>query len=335
MSSARVQIGRVALVGASSLRGKELKALLAENVFAAEIRLLDDEAVGAITEAGGEPAVVLPPLAEHFEGADFVFFAGAPEATALHWADARRAGAHVIDLSGALGSVEAAVPWIPTVDRTLPPPADLKGGLYWSPSTPAIVAATLAAAVAPLGVARTSMVFFEPVSERGQAGVDELESQTVGLLSFHSIPKDVFAAQVAFNLLGSYGAESAVRLADVRERISREVARYLAGRIALPALQLVQAPVFYGYAFTVFIELREMFPAAELERALETAGVQVRRGQADSPSNVTVAGESQIFVAAAEPDAAVPNSFWLWGAADNLRLTAANAVSIAQRLRAS
>jgi aspartate-semialdehyde dehydrogenase len=335
MNSPRVQIGRVAVVGASSLRGKELKSLLGERVAAAEIRLLDDEAVGTLTEAAGEPALVLPAVAENFEGTDFVFFAGRPEFTATHWADARRAGARVIDLSGALASVDAATPWIPALDRLLLPPGNGKSGLYWAPSAPAIIAATLAVAVSRLGARRMAIVFFEPVSERGQAGVNELESQTVNLLSFQPLQKDVFDAQVAFNLLGSYGAASSVRLADVRERISHEVARYLASRVPVPAVQVVQAPVFYSYAFTACIEFPEARSAAAVEEALESACIELRRAGEAWPSNVTVAGESQIIVGAAEPDAAVPDTFWLWGAADNLRLAAANAVSIAERLRAS
>ncbi|MCL6481671.1 MAG: segregation protein B [Firmicutes bacterium] len=333
MSTPRVRVGRVAVVGATSLHGKELKALLAESVAASEIRLLDEESVGTLTEAAGEAAVVLPAVAENFEGAEFVFFAGRPEFAARHWADARRAGARVIDLSGALAEVESAVPWIPVLDRTLPPPAERKGELYWSPSTPAIVATTLAAALAPFRPARVAVVFFVPVSERGQAGVQELESQTVQLLSFHTIPKDVFAAQVAFNLLGSYGAESPVRLADLRARISHEVARYLAGRATLPAVQLVQAPVFFGYAFTACIAMDAACSAAELEHALARAGLVVRREDEEAPSNINVTGKSQILVRAPEADAAVPNAYWLWGAADNLRLVAANAVSIAERLR--
>ena len=334
MSMPRVRVGRVAVVGATSLRGKELKALLGESVVAAEIRLLDEEAAGTLPESAGEAALVLPAVAENFEGAEFVFFAGRPEFAARHWADARRAGARVIDLSGALAEVESAVPWIPALDRTLPPPVERRGGLYWSPSTPAIVATTLAAALAPFRPTQMAAVFFVPVSEYGQAGVNELESQTVQLLSFHTIPKDVFAAQVAFNLLGSFGAESTVRLADLRGRISHEVARYLAGRATLPAVQVIQAPVFFGYAFTACLTLEAACSTTELEQALARAGVVVRGETEEAPSSVNVAGESRILVRAPEADATVPNTYWLWGAADNLRLAAANAVGIAERLRA-
>ncbi len=51
---------RVAIAGAASLRGKELKQCLEDsNIPTSEIRLLDEEMVaGTLTEAGGEPAVI-------------------------------------------------------------------------------------------------------------------------------------------------------------------------------------------------------------------------------------------------------------------------------------
>jgi aspartate-semialdehyde dehydrogenase len=336
MTPGPARSGRVVLVGPSTLRGRELKELIAESpLLPADIRLFDDPAAaGLLTETAGEPAVVQPLTPESFEGAEMVFFAGTPAFTARHWPDARRAGATVIDLSGALAAVDSAVPWIPTLDRTLPPPRPARGGLYSSPSAPAIIAATLAAAVARLGPARLAVVFFHPVSERGQAGIDELESQTIHLLSMQPVTPEVFDAQVAFNLLGRLGAASTEQLAEVRSGIAAEVARYLAGRLPVPAMQLVQAPVFFSYAFTALLTLPETAAAAAIEQALAEGGL-VLSAAGEAPSNVSVSGERRIFLSAAEPDAAVAGAFWLWGAADNLRLSADNAVSIAERLRAS
>ena len=51
-----------------------------------------------------------------------------------------------------------------------------------------------------------------------------------------------------------------------------------------------------------------------------------------SPTNVSVAGESEIHLAPIEPDPNVESGVWLWGVADNLRLAATNAVRIAEEL---
>ena len=69
---------RVAIAGATSLRGKDLKYWLEEGGFpAGEIRLVDEElASGTLTEAAGEPAIVQSVNESSFEGLRFVFFAG-------------------------------------------------------------------------------------------------------------------------------------------------------------------------------------------------------------------------------------------------------------------
>jgi aspartate-semialdehyde dehydrogenase len=327
---------RVAIAGAGSLRGKELAAVLEDSSLAgSEMRLLDDEVLeGTLTEAGGEPAVIHGMDEESFEGVRFAFFAGAAALTRTHWRQAMHAGATVIDLSGALRS-EGAVPWIPALRTSLPPPSPATGKLFHSPPAATIIACTLASALRELPVRRLAVVFFQPVSERGQSGIDELESQTVNLLSLKPFPQEVFDAQVAFNLLDRYGEESKVRLNDLCADMAGQAAQYLAGRAPAPAIQLIQVPAFYGYTFTAFLELTSAKSPGDIARAVEAAGAKVATSETGSPSNVSVAGEAQIALGPVHPDANVPASYWLWGAADNMRIAAANAVSIAETLTAS
>lgn len=338
---ADVQTCRVAIAGASSLGGKELKQLIEDDVFpATEIRLLDEEfAAGRLTEAGGEPVVIQTVDEDSFERVRFAFFTGSPAFAARHWQAAHRAGATVVDLSGGLADVPSARRWIPALDAVLPPPTptsdDHAARLFLSPAAPVIVTCSLVAAFSGFSLERLALVFFQPVSERGQAGIEELESQTIRLLSFQPIAREVFDAQVAFNLLDRYGEASAERLADARSRISCEVRSYLAGRLPAPAIQLVQAPVFYGYAFTVYVELGSPPETASLQQALNALGLQVRAPDEPAPSNVIVAGESRILLSQVEHDPNVERGYWFWGAADNLRLAAVNAIRIAEKLLAS
>ncbi len=336
MNPFSAQALRVAIVGASSLRGKELKRVLGERSFPAkDVRLLDEDlAVGTMTEAAGEPAIIAAISPESFEGVRFAFFAGAPGNTGRHWRQACQAGATVIDLSDGRPELADAVLWIPRLDPLLAPLREAKGGLFRSPAPAAIVACSVAAALAAFGIERIVIVFFQPVSERGQRGIDELESQTINLLSFKSISQEVYDAQVAFNLLAQFGEASGEQLADVRAGIVRDVAGYLAGRVPNPAIQLVQAPVFYGYAFTAYVELASPHEPAELEAALASAGIQVRGAGEPAPSNVSVVGENQPAIARIQPDPERPAASWLWGAVDNLALAAENAAQIAEKLLA-
>ncbi len=183
------------------------------------------------------------------------------------------------------------------------------------------------------------MTFFPPVSERDLPGVEELENQTSNLLSFREIAKPVFGTQVAFNLLTGYGEGSRPRSRTCAARLAPVKWRAIwPGASARTAIQVVQAPVFYGYAFAAYAEFAaaQSTQAAEhLADAFTKLGVKVAEAADPGPTNVSVAGESEIHLARIEPDPNVAAGFWLWGAVDNLRLASTNAVRIAEELLAA
>jgi aspartate-semialdehyde dehydrogenase len=331
---------RVAIVVASSLLGKELKQVLEDRNFpVSEIVLLDESVVaGTLTEAGGEATFIRSLEEDSFERARFVFFAGTAADAARNWPAAQRAGANVIDLTGAVASDPHAIRMIPALHALLPPPPARaangapRAGLYVSPSAPILIASTLAAAFQKFAPQRIVLVLMAPVSDRDQAGIEELEAQTTSLLSFREISKTVFDMQVAFNLLAAFGSESKPRLADIRAGIAKETATFLGGRAAVPAIQLLHAPVFYGYALAAYADFASPVNARDLQSALTSAGVKIAAPDDPLPSNVSVAGQSEIQLAPIEADANVNNSAWIWGAADNLRLASTNAVRIAEEL---
>jgi aspartate-semialdehyde dehydrogenase len=137
---------------------------------------------------------------------------------------------------------------------------------------------------------------------------------------------------VAFSLLWEYGESSKPSLAETRKNISQEVSRYIGGRAPAPAIQLVQAPVFYGYSFSAYAEFASPVAANDLETEFAKLGVKIAPPDDPPPTNVSVAGESEIHLGRIEADANVASAVWLWGVADNLRLAATNAVRIAEEL---
>ncbi len=336
------QFLRVAIAGATSLRGKDLKYWLEEGGFpAGEIRLVDEElASGTLTEVAGEPAIVQSVTESSFEGLRFVFFAGSASFAAKHAPAADRAGASIIDMTGGLSAGPRARLWIPRLDVLISPPtASARPNdhypIWVAPSTLAIIACSLAAAFADLSPVRLAILFFQPVSERGEQGITELEGQTVKLLSFQPIPQHVFDMQVAFNLAPRWGPESAQNLSDVRTALTRDIQRYLGDRISLPAVTLVQAPVFYGHAFAAWTDFKDSVSEETLAAKLNSAGFKVIPPDEPSPSNLTAAGETQPMITAPERDGNVAHGYWFWGAADNFRLASVNATQIAERLLAS
>ena len=153
---------------------------------------------------------------------------------------------------------------------------------------------------------------FAPASEHGTAGVEELQQQTISLLSFKSLPRAVFDAQLAFNLLARYGEEAPAALEDAELRIERHLATLLAlpgeGEGApMPSLRLIQAPVFHGYSFSAWVEF-EANPGIEaLESGLATGSIEVRGADFEAPTNVGQAGPGRASPwAPSRPTATMP-----------------------------
>lgn len=336
MPSFERESNRIVIAGASSLLGAELKSLLEESKFAGwDFRLVDEElAAGVLTEAGGEPAVIQPVEEGSFERALLVFFAGSTEFSRTNIKAAARAGAHVIDLSGA--ALEDAddtpvVPWFPKLDWLRGVASLGTGKLFGVPSAAATATAALALVLSKLGLLWMNTVHFQPVSEAGRLGIEELEAQTGKLLSFQPFGQPIFDTQVAFNMLDRFGAGSRQKLEGTVRHFRAEVRACLSKKVALPAVRVLHAPVFYGATFSVCAAVDVLGGQKIAEVCREAEFVIVPEGEA-GPSNVSVAGEKSIFLAQPEADPSGSSTFWLWGAADNIRLPAWNAVKLAEKL---
>jgi len=321
---------RIVIAGASSLLGAELKSLLEESRFAAsDFRLVDEEtAAGTLTEAAGEAAVIQPVEEDSFDKAWIIFFTGSSTFTKTNLPLAKRSGAHIVDLSGELAGqsdVHTLLPKIPTL------PAGGRAGSFTIPSAPAEIIARLAIAISELKPSAISAVAFQPVSAAGKPGIEELESQTGQLLSFQSIGKQIFNAQVAYTMLDRFGASSGQSLSAALAAIRREVQAFQPPTAKLPAIQLLHAPVFYGSTVAICVFLDASPDIGSIAKLCVEAGFTIT-DEATPPSNVSSAGEVFLQLAPPLPDSSAPGAFWFWAAADNLRLPASNAVKLAEKL---
>jgi aspartate-semialdehyde dehydrogenase len=175
------------------------------------------------------------------------------------------------------------------------------------------------------------VTIFEPASEHGRRGMDELHEQTVNLLSFQQLPRTVFDAQVAFNLVDRYGEKSLPTLGFVESRIQRHFRSIVADQVPVPSLMLLQAPIFHGHAFSIYIETERPIKTEDLAGAIAGEHIELAQGFEDSPSNVNAAGQEQIQVALRQ-DSEHANGVWIWAASDNLRVAAIAAVEVAEGL---
>jgi aspartate-semialdehyde dehydrogenase len=337
--AARGNLYRAAIVGAASLKGKEVAEMLNERNFpAADIRLLDDdESMGQLEAMGDEISFIQRVRADQFENVDFSFFASDRESTRKNWKDARDAGCAIIDLSASLENEPGASVrslWVERERGQIPTP-ELQPGPCVTAHPVAVILALLLLRTKKAGTIRRAVAtIFEPASEHGQRGMDELHQQTVNLLSFQPLPKDVFDAQVAFNMVARYGQKSQPALDSVEGRILRHYQKIAGAEVPQPALLLLQAPVFHGHAIAVFVELDGSVAVQALSQALAGDHVTIPGPEEDSPSNVSSAGQADIQISL-KIDPAQPNGVWLWAAADNLRISALTAVECAESMMAT
>lgn len=308
------------------------------NFPAADIRLLDDdESMGQLEAMGDEISFIQRVRAEQFENVDFAFFASDEDTTRRNWKDARDAGSAIIDLSAALENEHGASVrsvWIERERGQLPAP-ELQPGPCITAHPVAVTLALLLLRAKKAGAIRRAVAtIFEPASEHGQRGMDELHQQTVNLLSFQPLPKDVFDAQVAFNMVARYGQKSQPTLDSVEGRILRHYQKITGADAPQPSLLLLQAPIFHSHALAVFLEFASAVDVPALSQALTGDHVAIPDADEDAPSNVSSAGQADIQLAL-KLDPAQPNGVWLWAAADNLRISALTAVECAESMTAT
>jgi aspartate-semialdehyde dehydrogenase len=327
-----------ALVGSESLMGRELRDIISEGRFQVDLKLIaeDPERVGALTEQGGEPALVLGLDEGALREAGIVLLAGATESTQQVLALGADAPT-IIDLTHGAEDHPRSLIRAPYVESAaFCTPADAVHSIA-HPAAIAI-AIVLQRLHAQSPIKRSVIQIFEPASELGKAGVEELQHQTVSLLSFKAMPKKIYDQQLCFNMLARYGDDAPVALESAELRIERHLATLLSRGAGLgpvppmPSLRLVQAPVFHGYSLSLWLEFEENPGVEAIEAALSDGRIDVRGSDFEPPSSISIAGQSGIAVGAISMDRNVPQACWCWMVADNLRLAAENAVAVGNQL---
>lgn len=330
---------KIAIVGAATIRGKELNEAFAESEFAgADFSLMDDESqLGQLEAVGDEVTFIRRIEPSAFDGMDFVFFAGSEPVTRKHWKSAQKAGASIVDLSYALEGEPGVLVRAPWLDEASSSEVNLSTSAV-VPAHPVSVALALVMDhLQPLGVVTSaSATLLEPASEYGRAALDELHQQTVGLLNFQNLPRAIYDTQVAFNIAPVLGGEAKADLRASEARIRRHY-NLLAGE-NLPglAIQLLHAPVFHGHGISLAVEFEKPVGLAQAKSALrgEHLDLIAGDGDADVPNNLNTVGAKNVMVRVRTGDGseAANRSFWIWAAIDNLKFGALNAVACGQEL---
>ena len=182
----------IAIVGGESLLGKEVRESLEAGKLPARIQSIASSEEGddtkILTREDDEAVVMTTLHASDLEAARVVVLAGSSDGNKKAFEQLQKLKpATVIDMSGGLEDHPATRLRAPMVE----PPGQSKAGEVQVIAHPAAIALALfltrlrkAAAIS-----RTVADIFQPASEFGQAGITELQKQTVSLLSFKPLPR--------------------------------------------------------------------------------------------------------------------------------------------------
>ncbi|MBI3449553.1 MAG: hypothetical protein HY049_11645 [Acidobacteria bacterium] len=319
---------RIAFFGAMAPLAREVRERLeSASLPASRVSLYDSgEFEGSVTEFDGEAMIVQRAEPALVEDCDLAFICSSSDARSVEYVDwIARAGGIAVDLAGATRGRSG----VPLVNCDVNPEALRAGGRVFA--VPGSLAHPLSTILHRLSLAdmvrRAEATIFRPAAEFGERGVEELHRQTVALLSFAEIPRDVLGRQSAFNLfpislLGETGRE-------VEESTRRDVLGVLRDRDIPLAVRVIQAPVFHGHAYSIHVEFDGAHSAEAMARALRQEGVVSVSGEDDGRSPAELAAEPGIWVAEVAPEPQGGGA-WIWAVTDAIRSgVALNAVRVA------
>ena len=262
-SSARGQLYRAAIVGAATLKGKEVAEMLNERNFpAVDVRLLDDdESIGQLEATGDEINFIQSVRAEQFTHVDFTFFAADAECTRQNWKRARDAGSAIIDLSGALeeeAGADVRSLWVER-ERGQNVAAGAAAGSVRCGSSCGCDSGFAAAAGAQGG--RDSRARWRRFSSqrpsRDRRAWTSCTSKPSICCRSSLCPRMCSMTQVAFNMLARYGQKSKLSLDSLEARVRRHYQKIAGADAPQPALMVLQPPVFHGHALAIFLEMEQ------------------------------------------------------------------------------
>jgi aspartate-semialdehyde dehydrogenase len=306
----------IAVVGSTSLLGKELQEMLEARDFpVGRLTLLEtEEYAGLLQEFAGEIQITQVISPEAFDDIDIAFFTCSPEIMRAYVASGARFPELTIDLTqaGLDGTVFL---------EGISDPRTLKSRGYFVNPHPAaiVIARTLSRLHPKYGLRSAEVTILEPASERGNAGVDELQEQTVNLLNFQQLTNKVFGGQLAFNILPEQEASE-----RTENRIMEQIGVIAGDSFPRPLITAAQMPVFHSHVYSMFVHLVASPSVSELAAHLD-------RGE-ELPSPVGVVGTDKIHAGRITADQNNAGAYSLWLFADNLRIAASNAIQTAEHI---
>ncbi len=326
----------VAVVGATGAVGNEMIAVLEERKFPVEkLRLFASErSEGKTLQFEGSEIPVETVDENSFNGIDIALFSAGAERSKIWAPIAAKSGCVVVDNSSQW-RMDTEVPLVvPEVNAH-----DLKWhkGIIANPNCSTI---QMVVALKPIHdaakIKRVVVTTFQAVSGTGKKAMDELLQQTIDLLNFKEIQRNVYPHQIAFNVLPHIDKFLENGYTKEEMKMVYETKKIMGDNSIGVTATTVRVPVFRGHSESVNIETEKKITPNEVRSIFSKApGIIVFDAPEKNlyPLPIDVAGKDAVYVGRIREDESLENGINMWIAADNLRKGAAlNAVQIAEEL---
>ena len=328
---------KIAVFGATGAVGKEMLTILAERLFPADEvhALASRKSMGVELSYGDNTLRCQNAESFDFSSVDLVLMSAGGDLS-REWAPKiAKAGAIVVDNSSAW-RMDPDVPLVVPEVNLDALDGVTKKRIIANPNCSTI---QLVVALKPIhdrvGIKRVNCATYQSVSGAGQAGMDELWTQTKGIFVNDSVDPQAFTKQIAFNVIPHIDTFMEDGSTKEEWKMMVETKKILDTRIKLFAT-CARVPVFVGHSIAAHLELDAPMSSGEARDLLrESPGLMVidKREDEGYVTPVECVGEFATFVSRVREDPTVDNGLALWIVSDNLRKGAAlNAVQIAEGL---
>ncbi|MDR0678221.1 MAG: aspartate-semialdehyde dehydrogenase [Holosporaceae bacterium] len=329
----------VAVVGATGNTGMQTLQILAERNFPSKnvIAIASPKSSGKSVSFGNTTLRVQQITDVDFSKVDMAFFCAGSSVSCKSADLVTKSGCVIIDKTSYF-RLNPKVPLIiPEVNADVLKKGGAPLGIVSTPNCVAVPLALTFKALSKLSPLKRAVVStYQSVSGAGRRAIDELYNQSKAIMSADTSQSDVFAKQIAFNVIPLIGNTYASGVSEEEDKISCEIRKILGAGMQI-AVTCVRVPVFIGHSMSVACEFTKSFCEEDIYDALEyTEGVVVVDRKNESAEFVTpldTQGEDAVYVSRIRKDTTVKNGLLYWVATDNLRKGAAlNSVQIAETM---
>lgn len=322
----------VAILGATGAVGREMLKVLQERDFPIDRLRLLASARSAGKEIDGH--VVEEATESSFSGMDIVLGAASNDLARRFAPCIREAGAVFVDNSSAFRLCDDVPLVVPEIN---PQDAGKHNGIIANPNCSTIIALTAVHALNRLSpIEAITASTYQAVSGAGAGGLAELEQQVRDSAAGKPLRAEVFAYQIAFNLIPQIGSPSDGGYTTEEMKMQNEGRKIL----HLPGLKVtctcVRVPVLRSHSISLSVRTREKISVNAARAAIaEAAGCKLVDDLSERryPMPLETSDQDLVFVGRIRDDLVDARALALWCAGDQIRKGAAtNAVQIAQLL---